>query len=106
MHARRETPSELPQHAVAFGADADRPLTRVLVDVGLAVSTSEAGRKIQQGGVRLNGRVTDIKHRLRPGDLPRCSRSRGTRSGCVLGASPGRELIRANATPVASRDRA
>ena len=71
VHARRETPSELPQHVVAFGADRDRALTRVLVDVGLAVSTSEAGRKIQQGGVRLSGtKVSDIKHRLLPDDLP------------------------------------
>ncbi len=71
VHARREPPSDLPQHVVTFGADADRALTRVLVDVGLAVSTSEAGRKIQQGGVRLGGtKVSDIKRRLVPGDLP------------------------------------
>jgi tyrosyl-tRNA synthetase len=71
VHARRETPSELLQHVVTFGADTDRALTRVLVDVGLAVSTSEAGRKIQQGGVRLGGtKVSDIKRRLMPGDLP------------------------------------
>jgi tyrosyl-tRNA synthetase len=71
VHARGETPSDLSEHIVAFGADPDRALTRVLVEAGLAVSTSEAGRKIQQGGVRLDGvRVTDLKRRVAPGDLP------------------------------------
>ncbi len=71
VHARREMPSDVPEHAVAFGAEADRALTRVLVDVGFAASASDAARKIQQRGVRLNGqRVTEPRHRLRPGDLP------------------------------------
>ena len=47
------------------------PLARVLVDAALAVSTSEAGRKIQQGGVKLGGeRVDDTRHRLTPDRLP------------------------------------
>ncbi len=71
VHARRETPSDLQEHVVAFGADLDRALTRVLVDTGLAVSTSDAGRKIQQGGVRVKGaRITDVKHRIALADLP------------------------------------
>jgi tyrosyl-tRNA synthetase len=71
VHARRETPSDLQEYAVAFGADADRALTRVLVDVGFAASTSDAGRKIQQGGVRVGGaRIADVKHRIAPTDLP------------------------------------
>jgi tyrosyl-tRNA synthetase len=71
VHARRETPSELRAYVVAFGGDADRALTRVLVDVGLAASTSEAGRKIQQGGVWVSGaRITDVRHRIAPTDLP------------------------------------
>jgi tyrosyl-tRNA synthetase len=71
VHARREMPSDVPEHAVAFGSEADRALTRVLVDVGFAASASDAARKIQQRGVRLNGqRVTEPRHRLRPGDLP------------------------------------
>jgi tyrosyl-tRNA synthetase len=71
VHARRETPSAVQEHAVAFGAEADRALTRVLVDVGFATSTSDAGRKIQQGGVRLDGeRVDNVTLRLKATDLP------------------------------------
>ncbi len=71
VHARRETPSDVPEHTVAFGDDADRALTRVLVEVGLAASTSDAGRKIQQGGIRVNGaRVTTVTHRVAAADLP------------------------------------
>jgi tyrosyl-tRNA synthetase len=71
VHARGELPSELREVVIAFGADDSRPLTRILVDAGLASSTSEAGRKIQQGGVKLAGeRVGDPRHRLSRGDLP------------------------------------
>jgi tyrosyl-tRNA synthetase len=46
-------------------------LTRILVAAGLATSTSEGARKVQQGGVRLNReRVIDSRVRLAPGDLP------------------------------------
>jgi tyrosyl-tRNA synthetase len=71
VHARGELPSDLRDVPVSFGTDAERPLTRLLVDAGLAPSTSDAGRKIQQGGVRLNGqRVTDPRQRVRPDELP------------------------------------
>ena len=71
VYVRRETPSAVQEHAVAFGAEADRALTRVLVDVGFATSTSDAGRKIQQGGVRLDGeRVDNLTLRLKATDLP------------------------------------
>ena len=54
-----------------FGAEPSRALTRVLVDLGLASSASEAGRKIQQGGVKIDGaRVTEVTHRLEPRHLP------------------------------------
>ncbi len=71
VHARGELPSDLKGFAVDFGGEPTRGLARVIVDAGLARSTSEAARKIQQGGVRLNGdRVADAKHRLEPKDLP------------------------------------
>ena len=71
VHARGELPSDLRDVAVEFGHEGDRPLARVLVDAGLAVSTSEAGRKIQQGGVKLGGyKVLDVKRRVAPGELP------------------------------------
>ncbi len=71
VHARGELPSELREVTLALVDDESKPLTRVLVDAGLASSTSEAGRKIQQGGVRLAGeRVSDVRHRISRRDLP------------------------------------
>ena len=71
VHARGELPSDLREVVVAFEGDAAKALTRIIVDAGLAASTSEAGRKIQQGGVRLGGtRIADARHRLQPSDLP------------------------------------
>jgi tyrosyl-tRNA synthetase len=71
VHARGELPSDLKVFAVDFAGEPTRGLARVIVDAGLARSTSEAARKIQQGGVRLNGeRVADAKHRIDPEDLP------------------------------------
>jgi len=71
VHARGELPSDLREVAVPFGSDADRPLTRLLVDAGLASSTSEAGRKIQQGGVKIAGeKVGDLKARVAKSSLP------------------------------------
>lgn len=71
VHARGELPSELRDVAIDFGAEGAKPLTRILVEAGLASSASDAGRKIQQGGVRLAGeRVTDIKHRLEASSVP------------------------------------
>ena len=56
---------------VPFGGEPTRALSRVLVDAGLAPSTSEAGRKIQQGGVRLGGeRVSDTRARVSRSALP------------------------------------
>jgi tyrosyl-tRNA synthetase len=71
VYGKGEVPSELRELAVDFGEQADRPLTRLLVEAGLAPSTSDAGRKIQQGGVRVNGaRVTSVTHRVAAADLP------------------------------------
>jgi tyrosyl-tRNA synthetase len=62
--ARKELPSDLPVVEVALSG-ASQALTRVLVDAGLASSTSDAGRKIQQGGVRIDGeKMSDLKARL------------------------------------------
>ena len=71
VHARGELPSDLRDVAVAFTPDPSKALTRIMVDAGLATSTSEAGRKIQQGGVRVGGaRIADARHRVQPSDLP------------------------------------
>ena len=71
VHARGELPEDLREVVVAFDTEASRPLPRILVEAGLATSAADAGRKIQQGGVRLAGeRVTDPKRRLEASDLP------------------------------------
>jgi tyrosyl-tRNA synthetase len=71
VHARGELPSDLRDVRVDFGGEPSRALTRVMVDAGLAPSTSDAGRRIQQGGVKLDGeKVHDLKHRLDPARLP------------------------------------
>lgn len=60
---------DLPR--LEIGASAAVSLARVLVDAGLATSTSEAARKAQQGGVRINGqKVTDARRKLEAGELP------------------------------------
>ena len=71
VHGKGEPPSDLRDLQVDFGDAADRTLSRLLVDAGLAQSTSEAGRKIQQGGVRVNGeKLTNLTHRIAAADLP------------------------------------
>ncbi len=71
VHARGELPEDLREVVVAFDTEPSRPLPRILVEAGLATSAADAGRKIQQGGVRLAGeRVTDPKRRLEASDLP------------------------------------
>jgi len=71
VHAKGELPSDLREVSVDFGGESSRALTRLLVDAGMAPSTSDAGRRIQQGGVKLNGeRIADLKHRLSAADLP------------------------------------
>jgi tyrosyl-tRNA synthetase len=71
VHAKGELPSDLREVSVDFGNESSRALTRILVDAGLAPSTSEAGRRIQQGGVKVGGdRVADLKRRVSAGELP------------------------------------
>jgi tyrosyl-tRNA synthetase len=71
VHAKGQLPADVREVVVDFGGEPSRALTRALVDAGLAASTSEAGRKIQQGGVKVGGaRVTDLKQRLERNDLP------------------------------------
>jgi tyrosyl-tRNA synthetase len=71
VHAKGQLPADVREVVIDFAGEPSRALTRALVDAGLAASTSEAGRKIQQGGVRIGGaRVTDLKQRLERNDLP------------------------------------
>jgi tyrosyl-tRNA synthetase len=71
VHGRGELPEQLSETSVDFAGAPDKPLARVMVDAGLAASSSEAGRKIAQGGVRLGGeRVGDPRARVVPSSLP------------------------------------
>jgi tyrosyl-tRNA synthetase len=71
IHARGELPADLREVRVDFAGEPSRSLTRLLVDAGLAPSTSDAGRRIQQGGVRLNGeRVGDPRARIEAAAMP------------------------------------
>lgn len=70
VHARGELPSDLRDVRVDF-PEPTRPLARLLVEAGLATSASDAGRKIEQGAVKLAGaKVSDPRLRLGPADLP------------------------------------
>jgi len=54
-----ELPADIPEHRIAVDGE-PLLLTQILKRVGLTTSTSEAGRMIDQGGVRLNGeKVSD-----------------------------------------------
>jgi tyrosyl-tRNA synthetase len=71
VHAQGALPADLKDVPVDFGGESSKPLARVLVDAGLAVSSSEAGRKMQQGGVKIDGvRVADPRARLEGAALP------------------------------------
>jgi tyrosyl-tRNA synthetase len=79
--SRGELAVELPEVQVEVTGDSIG-LARLVAQAGLATSTSEATRKIQQGGVRVDRvRATDIKMRV-PAD----------RSGIVL--EVGRRAVR------------
>jgi tyrosyl-tRNA synthetase len=64
--AKKEIDTDaLPAIAVSLGAEGSRRLANVIVDCGLATSASEAVRKIDQGGVKVDGsRLADSKARI------------------------------------------
>jgi tyrosyl-tRNA synthetase len=71
VYARRELPSDVREIPVALIPGSSQPLARLIVEAHLAASMSDASRKIQQGGVRVNGvRCADVRQRLASSDLP------------------------------------
>ncbi|HTT11124.1 MAG TPA: tyrosine--tRNA ligase [Burkholderiaceae bacterium] len=61
-------PDDMPQVTLAGDATGGLPIAAVLKQAGLAPSTSEAIRNIEQGGVRIDGgKVVDRTLRLGPG---------------------------------------
>ncbi|MGE5236438.1 MAG: tyrosine--tRNA ligase [Acidobacteriota bacterium] len=56
VHQRREVPDEIAEVVLEASAQ-PVPLARLLVQAGLAPTTSEARRLLQQGGVKIDGAV-------------------------------------------------
>ncbi len=70
---RRETPEEMPEHAV----EGEASLTAVLVAAGLAKSNGEVRRLVAQSAVSVNGSpISDAVLLLQPGDEIRVGRHR------------------------------
>lgn len=72
VHARREVPSEVPEHRLdaADTVEGKVWICRLLVSAGLARSTSEGRRLVEQGGVSLDGdRVCDHRAQFEPDEL-------------------------------------
>ena len=63
LHRRREVPEDVPVVSLSLGKGETRWIAHILRDSGLAASSSEAGRLIRQGAVRVDGSV------VREGDL-------------------------------------
>jgi tyrosyl-tRNA synthetase len=69
VHARRETPEDVAEVALALGGQPSLPLVAALADARLATSRSEARRLVAQGGVTVNGeRATDPQAPLGAGE--------------------------------------
>jgi tyrosyl-tRNA synthetase len=65
--SERAVPEDLPLRSIGAGPEGVR-IANLLKEAGLAASTSEANRKIDEGAVRIDGtRVTDRGLTLRPG---------------------------------------
>jgi tyrosyl-tRNA synthetase len=64
--ARKEIAADaLKKCTISLGPEGSRRMSSVIVECGLATSASEATRKIEQGGVRLDGaRLEDSKARV------------------------------------------
>ncbi len=72
VHRDRELPEDVPETQIPAGAIKDGKvwLLRLLVATDLAGSNADARRKVEQGGVRLDGRVlTDPQAEFDPADL-------------------------------------
>jgi tyrosyl-tRNA synthetase len=61
-------PADLPEFTLATDAQGGLPITALLKQAGLAPSTTEAVRNIEQGGVKLDGqKLADRALRIAPG---------------------------------------
>ena len=63
-------PASVEERTIAVAAEGV-PLAKVLVECGLAASASDASRRIQQGGVRIDGeKIADARLRIEAGAGP------------------------------------
>lgn len=90
---RRETPEEMPEHALPAAED-ERRLVDVLVATGLASSRAEVRRLVQQGAVQVNDeRIDDFMRMLEPGDEVRVGRHRFLRLTSSAAGSPSSSQV-------------
>jgi tyrosyl-tRNA synthetase len=69
VHARREVPDNVEEHAAKLGGAPTLPLIKLLTESGVASSGSDARRLISQGGVSVNGsRVGNVNESLGAGE--------------------------------------
>ncbi|MFN7130621.1 MAG: tyrosine--tRNA ligase [Myxococcales bacterium] len=69
VHVRRELPEEIEEKSYPVGDDGRAGLLKLMSDLGLAASNSEARRLVVQGGVTVNGqKVSDPKANLERGE--------------------------------------
>jgi tyrosyl-tRNA synthetase len=65
--AKKEVATDLPEHVTHYGPEGSKRVATIMVECGLAASASDATRKIEQGGVKLDGkRLTEARARLGP----------------------------------------
>lgn len=81
VFSQRQTPDDMPEHAVRFdGARASLPLAPLLLEAGLVASRSEVKRLLGQGAIQLNGeRVEQGEISVAPGAVLRVGKRRWLR---------------------------
>ena len=69
IHRERDMPNQLEEEIIRYSAGQGLPIIDILRQTGRAKSNSEARRLIEQGGVRLDGKVVDdINYSIYPKD--------------------------------------
>jgi len=65
VHAKRELPEDIAE--IKIKDDGEQALAKLLAEIGLVTSNSEAKRLIRQGGVRVDGeQINDPNAKIRP----------------------------------------
>ena len=65
--SKKEMEADVPEHVAHYGPEGYKRVATLMMECGLAESASDATRKIEQGGVKLDGkRLTEVRARLTP----------------------------------------